>query len=166
MTPACPLAHPKILTLSEFLVQPARHALESIVFTNGCFDLLHAGHVDLLRRARSYGNVLIVGLNSDASVRRLKGPTRPITPLAERAYVLSSLECVDYVLPFGEDTPLELIRAVRPHVLIKGGDWPKNRIVGAEDVESWGGRVFSLELLPGYSTTAMVRRIQGLPVQA
>lgn len=160
---ARPLSHPKILTLQEFLAQSALQSLGNTVFTNGCFDLLHAGHVDLLRRARTYGDTLIIGLNSDASVRRLKGLARPITPLAERAYVLSGLECVEVILSFEENTPLELIRAVRPHVLIKGGDWLKEHIVGAVDVESWGGQVFSLELLPGCSTTAIVQRIQSLP---
>ncbi|HDQ39515.1 MAG TPA: D-glycero-beta-D-manno-heptose 1-phosphate adenylyltransferase [Desulfonatronum sp.] len=160
------LSHSKILSLQEFLTKSAGQSLGTIVFTNGCFDLLHAGHVHLLRRARAYGDALIVGLNSDASVRRLKGRSRPIFSLVERAYVLSGLECVDRVLPFEEDTPLELIRAVHPHVLIKGGDWPKERIVGASDVESWGGSVFSLELLPGYSTTSTVRRIIQLADQS
>lgn len=157
------LAHPKILSRRDFLDaasrKPLGEPLGTIVFTNGCFDLLHAGHVHLLRRARTCGDVLVVGLNSDTSVRRLKGPTRPITPLEQRAYVLAGLECVDVVIAFEEDTPLELIKAVRPHVLIKGGDWPKERIVGAAEVESWGGRVFSLDLLPGFSTTAVVERI-------
>lgn len=156
------LSHPKILSLQEFLDSIGSSSLGTIVFTNGCFDLLHAGHVDLLRRAKSHGDTLVVGVNSDESVSRLKGPTRPVTPLPERAYVLAGLESVDYILPFAEDTPLELIRAVRPHVLIKGGDWPKERIVGAVDVQSWGGQVFSLDLLPGYSTTAVIRRIQEL----
>jgi len=158
-----PLAHPKVLSLREFLESVSRKPLDAIVFTNGCFDLLHAGHVHLLRRARAHGDMLVIGLNSDASVRRLKGPTRPITPLEQRAYVLAGLECVDVVIAFAEDTPLELIKAVRPHVLIKGGDWPKERIVGAAEVESWGGRVFSLDLLPGYSTTAVLERILASP---
>jgi rfaE bifunctional protein nucleotidyltransferase chain/domain len=154
------LAHPKILALQEFLdAASQKPSLGTIVFTNGCFDLLHAGHVYLLRKARAHGDMLVVGLNSDASMRRLKGPTRPIMPLEQRAYVLAGLECVDVVLAFEEDTPLELIKAVRPQVLIKGGDWPKERIVGAAEVESWGGRVFSLDLLPGFSTTAVLERI-------
>lgn len=161
-----PLAHPKILSLPEFLDAAFRNPLGAIVFTNGCFDLLHVGHVHLLRRARMHGDVLVVGLNSDASVRRLKGPARPITPLEQRAYVLAGLECVDVVIAFEEDTPLELIKSVRPHVLIKGGDWPKEQIVGAAEVESWGGRVFSLDLLPGFSTTAVVERILRLAPHA
>ncbi|TVR00754.1 MAG: D-glycero-beta-D-manno-heptose 1-phosphate adenylyltransferase [Desulfovibrionales bacterium] len=152
------LVHPKIQSLQSFL-PTVGHTPDVLVFTNGCFDLLHAGHVHLLRRARTYGDALIVGLNSDASIRRLKGPSRPITPLAQRAYVLAGLECVDGVIPFEEDTPLELIKALRPQVLIKGGDWPKTHIVGAAEVESWGGSVFSLDLLPGHSTTAIVERI-------
>lgn len=156
------LAHPKIRSLGSLRSQ-TQPGTRSLVFTNGCFDLLHAGHVHLLRRARTYGNILVVGLNSDSSIRRLKGPTRPITPLEQRSYVLASLECVDAVIAFEEDTPLELIKAIRPQVLIKGGDWPKDRIVGATEVESWGGTVFSLELLPGFSTTAIIEKIRHLP---
>ena len=153
-----PLDHSKIQSLETFLSR-SHDFPRPVVFTNGCFDLLHAGHVHLLRRARTHGGMLVVGLNSDASIRRLKGGSRPITPLEQRAYVLAGLECVDAVVPFEEDTPLDLIRTVRPQVLIKGGDWPKERIVGATEVESWGGEVFSLDLLPGYSTTAIVERI-------
>lgn len=160
------LDHPKFISLRKYLAQSPTAFRRTIVFTNGCFDLLHAGHVDLLRRARTHGDALVVGLNSDASVRRLKGPSRPIIPLPERAFVLSGLESVDYVVPFEADTPLELILAIKPQVLIKGGDWPIERIVGAADVQSWGGKVFSLPLLPGYSTTAIVSRIRSLPPTA
>lgn len=132
----------------------------SLVFTNGCFDLLHAGHVALLAQARALGDLLVVGLNDDASVRRLKGPTRPVTPLAQRAYVLAGLACVDYVTPFAEDTPLELIAALLPDVLVKGGDWPVERIVGSGLVAAHGGRVVSLPLVPGLSTTAVIARIR------
>ena len=152
------LADPKILSLRQFLRRREGQAAP-VVFTNGCFDLLHAGHVDLLRRAKNLGRTLVVGLNSDASVRRLKGAARPVTPLEQRAYVLSGLECVDAIISFEEDTPLNLILAVRPQVLIKGGDWPTERIVGAREVESWGGKVLSLDLLPGFSTTAIIERI-------
>lgn len=131
----------------------------TVVFTNGCFDLLHAGHVDLLDRARALGDLLVVGVNDDASVRRLKGPTRPVTPLAERLSVLAGLRSVDYVTAFAEDTPLELITALVPDVLVKGGDWPVDRIVGGEVVRARGGRVVSLPLLPGLSTTAIIARI-------
>lgn len=134
-------------------------AAGGIVFTNGCFDILHPGHVDLLERARALGNVLVVGLNTDASVRGLKGPCRPVTPFADRARVLAGLACVDFVTGFAEPTPLELIRAVAPDVLVKGGDWPVEAIVGREAVEAAGGRVVSLPLLPGYSTTSLIERI-------
>lgn len=129
------------------------------VFTNGCFDLLHPGHVDYLQRARNLGTCLIVGLNSDESVRRLKGPTRPVNCQQSRALVLAALACVDYVVVFDEDTPLELISTVLPRVLVKGGDWPLDRIVGRDVVEKAGGSVFSLDLLPGYSTTAVIEKI-------
>jgi len=152
------LAHPKFQTLESF-TNTTGQGLRSLVFTNGCFDLLHAGHVHLLRQARSYGDMLVVGLNSDRSIRNLKGPTRPITPLEHRAYVLAGLECVDVILAFEHDTPLALIKAVRPQVLIKGGDWPEDQIVGAAEVKSWGGAVFSLGLLPGFSTTSLIERI-------
>ncbi len=152
------LAHPKIQSLAAFCDRARSHP-RPLVFTNGCFDILHAGHVHLLRRARAHGEMLVVALNSDASITRLKGPSRPVTPLQQRAYVLAGLECVDAVIAFEEDTPLELIKAIRPDVLVKGGDWAKDRIVGAVEVESWGGDVFSLALLPGFSTTAIVDRI-------
>lgn len=160
------LDHPKIFSLRKYLAQSPTALRRTIVFTNGCFDLLHAGHVDLLRRARAHGDALVVGLNSDDSVRRLKGFSRPIIPLPERAFVLSGLESVDCIVPFEADTPLELILAIKPQVLIKGGDWPIERIVGATEVQSWGGEVFSLPLLPGYSTTDIVSRIRSLPPTA
>ena len=156
------LAHEKILGLEAFLER--RRALGpdfELVFTNGCFDLLHPGHVDLLARARALGQGLILGLNSDASVRRIKGPARPVVCERERAFVLAGLSSVDFVVLFEEDTPLNLITAVRPRVLVKGGDWPVERIVGREAVEAAGGRVVSLPLLPGYSTTALIERIRG-----
>ena len=130
-----------------------------LVFTNGCFDILHPGHVDYLQRARDLGERLVVGLNSDASVRRLKGPTRPVNDEASRALVLAALACVDHVVVFEEDTPYELIRAVAPDVLVKGGDWSVDRIVGRDLVEARGGRVLSIPLLPGHSTTAIIDRI-------
>lgn len=132
---------------------------EDVVFTNGCFDILHPGHVDYLQRARSLGSCLVVGLNSDASVRRLKGPLRPVNDETSRALVLAALACVDYVAVFHEDTPYELIRTVEPDVLVKGGDWSVDRIVGRDLVEGRGGRVLSIPLLKGYSTTAIVDRI-------
>lgn len=134
----------------------------SIVFTNGCYDILHPGHVDLLARARALGGALVLGLNTDASVRRLeKGAERPLNTLAARAFVAAHLASVDLVTSFDEDTPQRLIECVRPDVLVKGGDWPVERIVGADFVVAQGGRVLSLPLVEGYSTTGLVERIRG-----
>ena len=132
-----------------------------VVFTNGVFDLLHPGHVDVLLGARSLGDALVVGLNSDASVRRLKGPERPIRTEAERAYVLAALEMVDCVVLFEDDTPLELVNALRPDVLVKGGDYTEATIVGAPEVRSWGGDVRVIPLTPGQSTTNIVQKLRG-----
>lgn len=159
------LKHPKILNRAELeaALAPARAAAKKIVFTNGCFDILHPGHVDLLARCRALGDVLVLGLNSDASVRRQqKSPPRPVNAFADRAFVLAHLESITYVTGFEEDTPLELIKAVRPDVLVKGGDWTPDRIVGRKEVEGWGGQVLSLALIPGYSTTALIERIKKL----
>jgi len=142
-------------------LEPRRLAGERIVFTNGCFDLIHPGHVRLLADARALGDLLVVGLNSDDSVRRLKGPGRPIFRLAERAAVLAALRAVDLVAAFDEDTPLDLIRRVQPHVLVKGGDWRPDQVVGREDVERAGGRVAIVPLHGGVSTSEVVRRIRG-----
>jgi rfaE bifunctional protein nucleotidyltransferase chain/domain len=130
-----------------------------VVFTNGCFDLLHRGHVDLLRRARSFGDGLIVGVNDDASVRRLKGASRPVTPQEDRTEVLAALEVVDRVVLFAESDPGELIRAVVPDVLVKGDDWAHDAIVGRETVEAAGGRVERVHLTPGRSTRGLIDRI-------
>ncbi len=131
-----------------------------VVFTNGCFDILHAGHVDYLRTARSRGDVLIVGVNDDASIRRLKGEERPFNPLADRMTVLAALEMVDAVVPFAEDTPLEIVRAITPDVLVKGQDWEGKGVVGREWVEKHGGEVFLAPLLPGRSTTGIAERVK------
>lgn len=131
-----------------------------VVFTNGVFDLLHPGHVDVLLGARRLGDALVVGLNSDASVRRLKGPARPIRAEAERAFVLAALSMVDVVVAFEQDTPLELVRALRPDVLVKGGDYHEGSIVGAADVRSWGGDVVVIPLTPGHSTTSTIERLR------
>jgi len=131
-----------------------------VVFTNGCFDLLHPGHVRLLEAARAEGDRLVVGLNSDASVGRLKGEGRPLLPEAERAETLLALEPVDRVVIYDEDTPREVIAALLPDVLVKGADWERDAIVGREEVEASGGRVVRVELLPGRSTTALVERIK------
>jgi len=133
-----------------------------VVFTNGCFDLLHAGHVRYLGQARALGDLLILGLNSDASVRGLdKGPERPIVPQAQRAEVVAGLLAVDLVVIFDQPTPLELIQALAPDVLVKGGDWPVDSIVGHEFVLARGGRVLSIPLVAGLSTTSLARRIAG-----
>jgi rfaE bifunctional protein nucleotidyltransferase chain/domain len=131
-----------------------------VVFTNGCFDLLHPGHVALLERARAEGDRLVVGLNSDASVRALKGPQRPVLPEGERAETLLALEPVDRVVIYDEPTPLELIQALRPDVLVKGADWAREAIVGRDVVEADGGRVVRVELLPGRSSSALLERIK------
>ena len=133
----------------------------SVVFTNGVFDLLHPGHIDILNAARSAGDTLIVGVNSDDSVRRLKGPSRPVRSEADRAFVVAALECVDCVVVFAEDTPLELITALRPDVVVKGGDYSEATIVGADEVKSWGGRVVVVPLTPGHSTTSMIEKLSG-----
>ena len=155
------LSHPKITPAEELAaLSPGLRAGKVVVFTNGCFDLLpHPGHVDLLTRAAALGDLLIVGLNSDASVERIKGPTRPVTPMAERAFVLAGLSSVDFITGFEEDTPLALISRLLPDVLVKGGDWPREAIVGGDVVAARGGRVVSLPLLPGFSTTSMIERI-------
>lgn len=131
---------------------------KKVVFTNGCFDILHSGHVDLLTRARALGDALVVAINTDKSVARMKGPSRPIIPEDERAELLTGLEAVDFVCMFDEDTPLETILTIRPDVLVKGADWTAN-IVGQPEVESWGGKVVPLPLVEGRSTTGIVERV-------
>ena len=139
--------------------QRYRQLGKRIVFTNGCFDLLHAGHVHYLQQARSQGDLLILGLNSDNSVRRLKGPTRPIVPELERAAVLSALECINHVVLFDEDTPKELIESVTPDVLVKGGDWAPEQVVGRDFVEGNGGELVLIDTLEGRSSTNIVNTI-------
>jgi D-glycero-beta-D-manno-heptose 1-phosphate adenylyltransferase len=134
-----------------------------VVFTNGVFDLLHPGHVRYLQQARSLGDVLIVGVNADSSVRRNKGPARPITPEDERAELVAGLACVDAVVVFPEDTPAEIVRAIQPDVLVKGADWPADQIVGRDTVESRGGRVVRIAVEQGHATTAIVDRVRALP---
>ncbi len=149
-----------VLSLEELLkvLEPLRKD-KKIVFTNGCFDLLHAGHAHYLAKAKSFGDVLVVGLNSDNSIRRIKGPKRPIVPQHMRAYLLDSLKPVDYVVVFEEDTPLELIKSIRPHVLVKGADWDIKDIVGADVVLSYGGRVERVEFEFDISTSKIIQRI-------
>ena len=158
-------AHPAVLSLPGLLqaLAPLRAKGKRIVFTNGCFDIIHPGHVDLLARARALGDVLVLGLNSDDSVRRQeKGPERPINTFSTRAFVLAHLASVDYVVEFDDDTPLDLITAVQPDVLVKGGDWPPDAIVGGDIVRARGGEVHSLPLLEGFSTTAIVSKLLSL----
>jgi len=130
-----------------------------VVFTNGCFDLLHIGHLRYLEKAKALGDILIVGVNSDASVQGLKGPRRPVLPLEERMELLSGLACVDYVVSFDEPTPLELITLLKPHILVKGGDWNKETIVGKEIVERLGGEVVALPFIEGNSTSHLIETI-------
>ena len=152
----------RVLTLDEAILQFGREKRNGkrVVFTNGCFDLLHPGHIQSFQRARALGDILIVGVNGDASVRALKGPGRPVIPEKERAEILAALECVDAVIIFQEETPREVIARLLPDVLVKGGDWPADQIVGREEVEATGGRVVLAPVIPGYSTTAILRKIR------
>lgn len=152
----------KVMTWSQAAVWRSGR-LGRVVFTNGVFDLLHPGHVDVLVGARRRGDALVVGLNSDASVKRLKGPDRPVRTEADRAYVLAALEAVDAVVVFEEDTPLELIRHLRPDVLVKGGDYAEATMIGAREVLGWGGEVAVVPLTPGQSTTSIIARLRGHP---
>jgi rfaE bifunctional protein nucleotidyltransferase chain/domain len=157
VTPASPLEH--IRSWSDARAWRARQT-GRVVFTNGVFDLLHPGHVDVLHGARACGDVLIVGINSDASVQRLKGPERPVRTAAERAYVLAALAAVDCVAVFEEDTPLELITLLEPDVIVKGGDYDPSTIVGAAETRARGGEVVVIPLTPGHSTTATIAKLR------
>jgi len=141
------------------IVERLKREGKKVVFTNGCFDILHAGHTRYLREARKLGDALILALNSDISVRSIKGPMRPIVPEAERAEVVASLDSVDYVTVFDELTPLELIEYLRPDVIVKGGDWAEKDIVGAEAVGKWGGRVAVMPEIEGASTTNIIDKV-------
>lgn len=151
---------PKVMSWADAAAWRGRQR-GRVVFTNGVFDLLHPGHVDVLVGARRQGDALVVGVNSDASVRRLKGPERPVRSEAERAYVLAAIAAVDAVVVFGEDTPLELVRTLRPDVIVKGGDYTPETIVGAREVREWGGRVVVIPLTPGQSTTSIIEKLRG-----
>lgn len=154
--------HSAILNLEQLILRFAREKRNGrrVVFTNGCFDLLHPGHIRTLEQARALGDALIVGLNSDASVRQLKNAGRPVLPERERAEILAALECVDALVIFDAPTPREVIARLLPDVLIKGGDWPGDKIVGREEVEAAGGRVISVPVVPGYSTSDILRKIR------
>ncbi|MFQ5724202.1 MAG: D-glycero-beta-D-manno-heptose 1-phosphate adenylyltransferase [Terriglobia bacterium] len=153
----------KILSRKELIIRRRgwKDNGRRVVFTNGCFDLLHPGHIRLLEQARALGDVLVVGLNSDRSVRELKGPGRPLVPERARAEVLAALEAVEAVVIFEEPTPRELLAALRPDVLVKGGDWEPEEIVGREEVEAAGGRVVLVPYIKGYSTSELIGRIAG-----
>ena len=151
----------KILTVSSLRpkLEKLRRSGRKIVFTNGCFDILHIGHVSYLEEARKKGDVLVIGLNSDGSVKNIKGPKRPIVPQAERAYILAALEVVDFVVIFKENTPQKLIAQLRPHVIAKGADWKGKEIVGATFVKSYGGKVALIKFVPRHSSTNMIETI-------
>ncbi|RPH54243.1 MAG: D-glycero-beta-D-manno-heptose 1-phosphate adenylyltransferase [Lysobacterales bacterium] len=156
----------KVVTTAQLipLLEQARRDKRRIVFTNGCFDLMHVGHTRYLQAAKVLGDILVVGVNSDASAKSLnKGPDRPIVGEAQRAEVVAALTCVDYVVIFPEPDPLNLITALQPDVLVKGGDWPVDRIIGRDVVEQRGGTVKTIPLVPGMSTTALIQRIRSQP---
>ena len=149
----------KNLDVLASLIMREKERGRKVVFTNGCFDLLHAGHVKYLQKARSLGDLLVLGLNSDASVRRLKGENRPLIDEEERAHLLAALDCIDYVVLFDENTPLRLIETLLPDILVKGGDYTREGVVGHEIVESHGGRVELVEFVDGKSTTGIIEKI-------
>ena len=152
----------KTLPRERFLkkLSSIRRNGKKIVFTNGCFDILHLGHVKYLQQAKKLGDILVVGINSDSSVKKIKGRNRPLNKLKNRSGVLSALWCVDYIVPFSDTTPKRLIEAVKPDVLVKGADWKKEDIVGFEFVRSYGGKVVNLPYLKGYSTTNLMKVIR------
>lgn len=167
MKPRDPLSKIKTPTALKRILAKGRGPRRKVVFTNGVFDLLHRGHVTYLNQARKLGSLLVVALNEDDSVRKLKGPTRPMNRIADRMMTIAGLECVDFVTCFAEDTPLELIRILRPNVLVKGGDYSPaaplgspNYIVGADEVMSWGGSVKALPFVEGYSTTKTIEQMK------
>ena len=155
------LLEAKIQTIDNFRERLAYHRFRGhkLVFTNGCFDILHLGHVDYLSKAADLGDILILGLNTDDSVSRIKGEKRPVQDLRSRSHVLASLSFVDYVIPFDESTPYELIKFINPDILVKGGDYQVEEIVGYDIVTNNGGKVLTIDITPGYSTTSILNRI-------
>lgn len=151
----------KVQTLTNLLKIRARLRRQGkkIVFTNGCFDLIHGGHIELFRKAKSLGDILIVALNTDASVRKIKGPSRPVFPLEERFEVLGAIEYIDYLTSFAEETPQKIIGSLLPDVLVKGGDWQPGQVVGKKEVEAAGGRVVIIPYLKGHSSSAIIKKI-------
>ncbi|MBU1862263.1 MAG: D-glycero-beta-D-manno-heptose 1-phosphate adenylyltransferase [Candidatus Omnitrophica bacterium] len=150
----------KSLKTLSLIRQRLKKEKKRVVFTNGCFDILHRGHITYLRKAKAYGDVLIVGLNRDGSVRRLKGPTRPIMCEADRAEVMSELESIDYIVLFSDDTPLKVVTALKPDVLVKGSDWSLEKIVGKTVLDSYGGVVKRVTLVQGKSTSNLIKKMQ------
>ena len=150
----------KIVSREQLVERLKSRGDQRVVFTNGCFDLVHRGHVDYLSRARDLGDLLILGLNSDSSVRRLKGPSRPIVDENSRALLLAAFQFIDYVVLFEEDTPYELIKAAQPDILVKGGDYKPEEIVGYDIVKQRGGQVVTIDFVPGFSTTNIVEKLQ------
>ena len=155
------MKHKKIKNIKAIksIVARLKKQRQKVVFTNGCFDILHIGHIRYLRKAKSLGDILVVGLNTDRSVKQIKGEKRPIVPQKERAEILASLEYVDYVVLFDEPDPFSLIEKVKPTILVKGADWPKDKIIGADVVEKAGGRVVRIPLVVGASSTGIIERI-------
>lgn len=153
--------HGKIVSADEFLSirESLKKEGKKLVFTNGCFDILHKGHVDYLNKARALGDAMIIAINTDQSVKRIKGEKRPINSEEDRAYLLANLRCVDYVTFFGEDTPKEIISKIIPDYLVKGADWDVSKVVGKDIVESHGGKVLTVELTPGKSTTGVIEKV-------
>jgi D-glycero-beta-D-manno-heptose 1-phosphate adenylyltransferase len=149
-----------LYTKEEFKKIREKISGNSVVFTNGCFDILHRGHIEYLNEAKSLGDYLVIGLNSDKSVKKLKGEDRPVNNEIDRAFVLSNLKCVDAVIIFEEETPYDLISSVKPDFLVKGGDWKEDQIVGSDIVKSYGGKVISLKFVDSYSTSDIIERIK------
>uniref|UniRef100_A0A7C4U6I4 D-glycero-beta-D-manno-heptose 1-phosphate adenylyltransferase n=1 Tax=candidate division WOR-3 bacterium TaxID=2052148 RepID=A0A7C4U6I4_UNCW3 len=148
--------------MSIKFIEEERRKNKKIVFTNGCFDIIHIGHIELLRFCKENGDFLVVGINTDESIKKIKGTKRPIFPLEERKKILESIRYVDIVIPFDEETPINLIKEVRPDVLVKGGDWKENEIVGADFVKSYGGRVLIFPYIHGRSTTKIIEKMEML----
>ena len=150
----------KALEIIKNEIQPLQQQGKKIVFTNGCFDILHAGHVDIFQQARNLGDALVVAVNSDISIKKIKGEKRPVVPQAQRMLVLAALEAIDYVVIFEEENPLKIIKELQPDILVKGGDWPIETIAGREIVEKKGGKVISVPLMEGISTTNIIEEVK------
>ena len=150
----------KALEIIKNEIQALQQQGKKIVFTNGCFDILHAGHVDIFQQARNLGDVLVVAVNSDISIKKIKGEKRPVVPEIQRMQVLAALEAIDYVVIFDEENPLKTIKEIQPDILVKGGDWPVETIVGREIVEKKGGKVISIPLMEGISTTNIIEEVK------